>query len=695
MSCCWWWQELGEKVATASRSVQQFRQRLNATKNHVRTAHINTLRLLMQRQNLRRLLKTLDTISTVSKTQSTIQYLLAGGEYNRALHLIHTTQEVVETDLHSVHAVRHMAHQLTEIKALVGKMVDGDLVAALMDHAKAAVPAAVVAMQVERGDGEGGEGGEGGSVHARSEHEPSGTGKRKKKGKENGKEKGKESKEKGEPCNADDDRMKGGVEGEGEEEERSENGDDDDEADEADDDDDVEAVDALLGTVHPLLTAVAQQQQQIQVLSSYENSIIEFVRGLVKDVIVAFLKRSHEHAVQRAMTDPTQIASWGDSLRLLSFESWLELLAHATRIFVRLLRRVVHNHDAVALTLRDLTPAPQQTLKGGSASSNGMGEGEGGEKQSGHAGESRRQSGSPHIDGRQARTSARGSVGDDGGDGGDSVDGGDSGGGVHNTGGAAAASAQGSGGGTRGRGERKESEVSEQGDEDMDDFVSDALADVMEAGMADLVDVDVARRPERSETAGDSGAKQRAADVSSAKSPRSARREYLRSLNASANAATATPAPNTGSHGSTIAAADNASSNNNSNDNNNSGDSSSNSGDNNSGSSGSLDTFVLSRTQYDQLVETNRRVVRRVVEELFSRLSKVLQARARDGGDARVAVAAFTAHYSRVWAFQQQADAICDVNCGTLRVTLSTQVWQALGGACVLGVCVCLRVWLG
>lgn len=133
-------QELGSKVAAASRAVHQFRTRLDATKGHVRMAYINMLRLLVQRQNQHRLLGLLDTIATVSKTQSTIQYLLAGGEYNRALNLIHTTQEVVTADLQGVHAVRHLAHQLNEIKSLIAKMVDGDLVQMLTENVKAGEP---------------------------------------------------------------------------------------------------------------------------------------------------------------------------------------------------------------------------------------------------------------------------------------------------------------------------------------------------------------------------------------------------------------------------------------------------------------------------------------------------------------------------------------------------------------------------
>ncbi|EGD73259.1 hypothetical protein PTSG_04972 [Salpingoeca rosetta] len=547
-------EELGEKVAVASRAVHQFRTRLDATKQHVKHAYIRMLRLLIQRQNYSNVLATLSTVATVSRTQSTIQYMLASGEYNKALDLIQTTQEVVATDLKGVHAVRHLAHQLAEIKTLIAKMVDGDLVQVLVDAVKSVVPPLFAGES---------EGTHDGAVPSLTPLPP------------------------------------------------EYNNDNEDEGEE---DEEGARVDALLQTIRPLVGAIARQQQS-QVLATYETQLLTFLRGLVKDLVVDFLRCCPEKAVRKTV-DPTQIASWGDSLRLLSFDSWMVLLDRTTCVFLRILRHIVCNHDALAIALRELSPQPFSMPPSGPPSPT------------------------------KTRTDSSGSGGGDGdGNHGDSCGGGGGGGGggddddddhaqpavSHEK--SDSATAEGGDGSSNG------GDGGGHGDDDEfdDEFVSDTLANTMDATMAELVDVDVQRK---------SGS---------------------RSKRASGQQHSSNGGGNGGGGGDSRTQArrsrqDSTGRGDNDGDSNGNGD-----------SGGSGGGAVLSGAQYDRLVEANRRIVRRAVEEIHTRLAKVFQARLRDGIDAKLGATAFITYYNKVWAFLTQSEALSGLHTNTLRNTLSSQ----------------------
>ena len=67
-------------------------------------------------------------ISDVRQTQPTIQILLSKGDYGTALDLIHSTQQILATDLVNVQSFKHMAFQLREMAVLIEKMMQAEFV---------------------------------------------------------------------------------------------------------------------------------------------------------------------------------------------------------------------------------------------------------------------------------------------------------------------------------------------------------------------------------------------------------------------------------------------------------------------------------------------------------------------------------------------------------------------------------------
>ena len=68
---------------------------------------LKLFRLCNQRSNLRQVYQKLKLISTVHKTQPTIQLLLRTSDFVGALDLITTTQEVLQQELQGVQALRY------------------------------------------------------------------------------------------------------------------------------------------------------------------------------------------------------------------------------------------------------------------------------------------------------------------------------------------------------------------------------------------------------------------------------------------------------------------------------------------------------------------------------------------------------------------------------------------------------------
>jgi len=64
------------------------------------------------------------TLAVIHQTQPTIQLLLQSADYIGALDLIATTQEVLRTELHGLHCLRHMGSQLTEMQKVVVAMLE-------------------------------------------------------------------------------------------------------------------------------------------------------------------------------------------------------------------------------------------------------------------------------------------------------------------------------------------------------------------------------------------------------------------------------------------------------------------------------------------------------------------------------------------------------------------------------------------
>lgn len=68
--------------------------------------NLHVLHLMVQRQNRARVLAKLSVLSAVAQSQASVQALLAAADYIGALELIATTQEVLDSELKGVHAVR-------------------------------------------------------------------------------------------------------------------------------------------------------------------------------------------------------------------------------------------------------------------------------------------------------------------------------------------------------------------------------------------------------------------------------------------------------------------------------------------------------------------------------------------------------------------------------------------------------------
>lgn len=90
---------------------------------HTSDRNLDFIRQLKARENAFQLHQKLNMLSAVSQTQSTIQLLLATSDFVGALDLISTTKEILRTELHGLHCLKHLDSQLHEMhKVHTGKL---------------------------------------------------------------------------------------------------------------------------------------------------------------------------------------------------------------------------------------------------------------------------------------------------------------------------------------------------------------------------------------------------------------------------------------------------------------------------------------------------------------------------------------------------------------------------------------------
>eukprot|EP00051_Salpingoeca_urceolata_P018626 m.263359 g.263359 ORF g.263359 m.263359 type:complete len:1118 (+) comp19240_c3_seq1:517-3870(+) len=125
---------LSSSVHKVVGTIADFRKMLGAVKKLMADANLTVLRKGTVRANNVLVFNKLKAMAAVGKTQNTIQLLLSTSEYLGALDLIQATQEILQTELAGIHAVRHLSSQLSEMEKLIDRMLEGELVQFLIDQ---------------------------------------------------------------------------------------------------------------------------------------------------------------------------------------------------------------------------------------------------------------------------------------------------------------------------------------------------------------------------------------------------------------------------------------------------------------------------------------------------------------------------------------------------------------------------------
>ena len=105
--------------------VRTVRQRLADVEEGVVMA-LKVPQMALRKQNLEAVIKTLNTIETLHKTQPTIQLLLSRQEFAGALDLIATSKDILNNETVNVHSLKHLPTQLDELMDVIEKMLLSD-----------------------------------------------------------------------------------------------------------------------------------------------------------------------------------------------------------------------------------------------------------------------------------------------------------------------------------------------------------------------------------------------------------------------------------------------------------------------------------------------------------------------------------------------------------------------------------------
>jgi len=121
-------QYLRDEVTATCREISSLRRTIHRLQSAVGTS-LNVTRLQRQKENLRTVYQKMDLISTVRQAQPTVQLLLSNSDFIGALDLIHQTQTVLKTELSGIQSLKHMSLQLSELVAMIGKIMQEDFLA--------------------------------------------------------------------------------------------------------------------------------------------------------------------------------------------------------------------------------------------------------------------------------------------------------------------------------------------------------------------------------------------------------------------------------------------------------------------------------------------------------------------------------------------------------------------------------------
>jgi vacuolar protein sorting-associated protein 54 len=120
--------EVREHVLKTLSAVKNLRKNINSLDADVVLTSIKILKQINIKMRYKLLIEKLELMSTIYKTQPTIQFHLASSEYTGALDLISMSQEILRQDLRGIRALRHYDSQFIEIEKVIDKMLHQEFI---------------------------------------------------------------------------------------------------------------------------------------------------------------------------------------------------------------------------------------------------------------------------------------------------------------------------------------------------------------------------------------------------------------------------------------------------------------------------------------------------------------------------------------------------------------------------------------
>eukprot|EP00049_Salpingoeca_infusionum_P003411 m.66374 g.66374 ORF g.66374 m.66374 type:complete len:1116 (+) comp12114_c0_seq1:279-3626(+) len=300
---------LATRVVAASKSAQKLRYALDRTKQGLINDKLGGVRLLVQRRNHVKVLAYLETVHAVSRAQATVQLLLASQDYIGALTVIETTQDIIQAELLGVQAIRHLATQLDEIRKVVGSLVRDELIRSLMQGLDEDTTLGFETSDSLK---------DGSNADVKTVDEVQQT------------------------------NQDGAVEQEASS----------------------ERFDRMAEQLMPIVAALVKEYQT-SALVDYSKAVLTHLRTAVKDLVVRQLRLQSQAdgGAMAAFDDPSQIASWADSLRTLNFVEWQSLLELTFATMTTTLQTLASNKRCLDLLFRRLMHPSRFPSKPGSETS--------------------------------------------------------------------------------------------------------------------------------------------------------------------------------------------------------------------------------------------------------------------------------------------------------------------------------------
>eukprot|EP01134_Creolimax_fragrantissima_P002294 CFRG2294T1 len=125
-SCLLHQQDLHKDIKSACEQISTLKRNVRVADEKMSTNPLTVTRLYRRRTNCINLLNKLRMVSTLHRTQSTIQTILSSSDYVGALTMIDKATLTLTSELKTVHAFRHLGSQISEMKKLILKMVEAE-----------------------------------------------------------------------------------------------------------------------------------------------------------------------------------------------------------------------------------------------------------------------------------------------------------------------------------------------------------------------------------------------------------------------------------------------------------------------------------------------------------------------------------------------------------------------------------------